>query len=78
MAGVIDELSVDVAEVISAPEEEAPHSPPPAEGDVSDMNEDDLPSADEIRVAFTVVIPLDTLPPRHLFSFAKSYATFNC
>jgi hypothetical protein len=56
-------FSVDVAEGISAPEEEAPPSPPPIEGDVSDMNKDDLPSSDDIRVAFTAVTPLDTLPP---------------
>ena len=63
MAGVIEELSVDAAEEISAPDKEAPPSPPPTEGNASDMNEDDLPSADDIRAAFTVVTPLDTLPP---------------
>ena len=48
MAGIIDELSVDVAEGISAPEEEAPPSTPPIDGDISDMDEDNLPSSDEI------------------------------
>ena len=63
MASGIDEVSVDVAEGISAPEEEELPSPPPTEGDVSDMNEDDLPSSDDIRAAFKVATPLDTLPP---------------
>jgi len=63
MAGVIDELPVDVAERFDVPEEEAPPSPPPFEGDFSDIGKDAMPSADEIRAAFTVVTSLDTLPP---------------
>ena len=63
MAGVIDELPVDVGERISTPEEEAPPSPSPTEGDISDIDEEAMPIADEIRAAFTVVTPLDTLPP---------------
>ena len=63
MAGVIEELSVDIVEGKSAPEEEAPPSPPPTKGDVSDMNEYDFPSSIDIRAASTTVTPLDTLPP---------------
>ena len=63
MAGGIDELLVDATERISTPEEEAPPSPPPTKGDISDIDEDAMPSADEIRAAFTMVTPLDTLPP---------------
>ncbi len=48
MACVIDELSVHAVEGIFAPEEEAPPSPHPTGGDVSDMDEDDLPSSDDI------------------------------
>ena len=54
MSGVIDELPVDVAERFSSPEEEAPPSSPPPEGDISDMDEDAVLSADEIRSAFIV------------------------
>ena len=66
MAGAIDELPVDIAERISTPEEEAPPSPPPTEGDISDIDEDAMPLVGEIRAAFTVVTPLDTLTPAPL------------
>ena len=79
MACVIEELSVDVAEGISAPEEKAPPSPPPTEGDVSDMNEDDLPSSDDIRATLIVVTPLDTLPPGNSFLLQNpTPPCFNC
>jgi hypothetical protein len=63
MAGAIGEVPVGVAEGISAPEDEAPPSPPPTEGEISDVEEDDMPSADDIRNATTVVTPLCDLPP---------------
>ena len=78
MAGVINELQVDIVERISSPEEEAPPSPPPTKGDISDIDKDAMPSADEIRSAFIVVTPLDTLPPGTFFSFAESDATLDC
>ena len=64
MAGIIDDFSEGVAEGLSPrrTEEDIP-SPPPTEGEISDLDEDALPSVDEIRTAFTVVTPLSTLPP---------------
>ena len=58
MAGTIGEHSVDVAESISTPEEEAPPSPPPTDREISDIEEDEFPSVEEIRAATTVVTPL--------------------
>ena len=64
MAGIIDDFSVGVAEGLSPrrTEEDIP-SPLPTEREITDLDVDALPSVDEIRVAFTVVTPLITLPP---------------
>ena len=64
MTGIIDDFSVGVAEGLSPrrTEEDIP-SPPPTEGAIFDLDEDALPSTDEIGDAFTVVTSLNTLPP---------------